>query len=245
MSTFTFSKVANNDLEYLVTQYLSDLLKSHGFVCYRNNGRRWHKVNSETILSVQFVSDQSFAMFYFGFQPMYYPFRFVDGPMKLHDRIWSFFDVNNLYYQMLSDAEQSRYMQHYFFSSETMQQQAEFYRVILETVVFPILDRVTDERSCHEAYRMMRNMRKQESWDARWLLECIFANDDKECHRIVEEILPGLADTIPLSDDNWKPVVQKDTIIQELKAGENARYRNLMTQSITENIQRLKRAGYI
>lgn len=243
--SFHFSKATDADLERFVDQHLSDLLEQHGFSRYRGNGRRWHRANQEVILSVQFVLDYSVAMLYFGFQPVYFPFRFIDGPMRLHDRIWTYFEATVLHFQALPEPEQKNYISRHLFSPGATFQQGEHYRKVLEENVFPILDCVTDNSSCHAEYRKLRNLKKTESWDPRWLLECISLGDRDECCRIAKEILPQRSEIIPMTDDGWNPTVEKETVIRELNDGDYTRYRTLMEQFSIENRRRLKRAHFL
>jgi len=229
--SFHFSRITDADLEKFVDQHLSDLLEQHGFSRYRGNGRRWHKANQEVILSVQFVLDYSIPLLYFGVQPIYFPFRFIDGPMRLHDRIWTYFEAAALHFNS-----------QFLFSPSAALQQGGYCRKLLEESVFPILDSVTDNSSCHAEYRKLRNLRDAESWDPRWLLECISLGERDECCRIAKEILPRMAEIIPMTDDGWTPKVERETVIRELNAGDYTRYRNLMEQFSVENRKRLKRA---
>ena len=238
--SFISTEEHNANLERLVEQYLSELLESRGFARYRGNSRRWHKATHEVITSVQFVSDRSFVIPYFGFQPIYIPFRFLDGPMRLHDRIWTFFDAFALQTQALPETERSSAAEMYLFSS--IAAQGARYRSLLEGFVLPILDGVKDNVSCHNAYREIRKIKKYEAWDPRWVMECISLDEREECRRIAREILPAMADTLPLSDDGWEPTVEKEVAMRELNDGDFSRYRALMERFTAENIRRLKRA---
>lgn len=178
-----------SELQDYCRENYAEVLEHEGFLRVSYRGDRWIRVIGQDILqSVQFVPFYAAFQLYIGCQPFFLPAFFPKAERGYHDCRDRFFDADYLFRKTHTET----FVYHAAPLSPQSKTDAVLYwqRVICETVL-PILNSITDLSSCHTWYE--KNMPVwdfgQESFDGRYLLECVALQDEKACNRILNNVL--------------------------------------------------------
>lgn len=180
-------------LEQFVQDYFSELFESKGFKSIKYRGSRWVRVIDQSVFeSIQFVPYHSSFEIYYNFQPFFYPLDLPQSRIAYHDRFWTYFDPETDYYAMAPQGP--KYRESSSSSQAAMERSAAYWKKVLQTTVFPLLDLISNVPSCCEAH-IIRYSRAGVSdllsmgFNGRYLLECAYLGNRKECERISERFL--------------------------------------------------------
>jgi len=247
------TEAAKRAADQYAEKRLAGLLRESGFSRYHDSPRRWHKVGNDVILSVQLVCYYGTDLeLYYGFQPIFYPFEFVDARMKLHDAVWTFFDAEQQYYQQV-DSRRIPSLTRYDSIEKLVRDQkvSDYYPMILKELVLPALHQITDVRSCHKYYeKYYWGLYREDPWalfDSRFAVECVALGETETLRHYAEcALLPIINSnrtdkTIPLELCGTQRA-DAEVLYRELRCTRFDTLSAFMEQSQMLNLSRIKRA---
>lgn len=180
-------------VDQFVQDYFSELFESNGFRNIKYRGSRWVRYIDQSVFeSIQFVPYYSAFEIYYSFQPFFYPLDLPYSRIAYHDRFWSYFNPVADYYAMAP--QEPTFTEEPFSSQKAMDRSATYWKNVLEKTVFPLLDLISDAASCCEVHKIRYSRAGVTDllslgFNGRYLLECAFMGNWKECERISNRFL--------------------------------------------------------